>query len=116
MRWALQAADFTPHIHYLDDFFVPPLSSSLHHQLPQILGLFQALEVPVAPHKIEVPATDVTFLDILVDTVKGELRLPSYKIDKTQAKLQWRLRRQSGLFKEYESLVGHLSHAATVIH
>lgn len=55
-------------------------------------------------------------MGIVVDTVRGELRLPSYKIDETQAKLRWWLRRRSGPFKEYESLVGHLSHAATVIH
>ena len=95
---------------------MPPLSSSLHHQLPWILGLFQALGVPVAPHKNEGPVTEVTFLGIVVDTVRGELCLPSYKIDETQAKLEWWLRRRSRPFKEYKALVGHLSHAATVIY
>ena len=69
----------------------------------------------MATHKIEGPATQVTFLGVIVDTARFELRLPLDELELTRSLVRsWRGRR-SGRYKEFESLLGHLSHAATVI-
>ena len=67
------------HIHYLDDFlFFSPPASSL--PLVQALHILQELGMPVATHKIESPATQIVFLDIVADTSRFELRLPLAKL------------------------------------
>ena len=115
--WALLQAGVLFHIHYLDDFlfFFHPAPHQAHPALPYILSTFRNLGVPVAAHKVEGPATTVTFLGIVVDTARFELRLPVDKVDRIREMVRsWRDRR-SGRYKEFESLLGHLSHAASVI-
>ena len=117
LGWALWVAGIPLHIHYLDDFllFSPPSGDG--QWLPhRALSTFQSLGVPVASQKIEGPATVVTFLGIVIDTVRCELSLPVHKIYEIQDKLRGWLSRRSGPFVEFESLVGHLSHTATVVH
>ena len=84
--WALIQAGAPPHIHYLDDFlfFVSPAATHGPLVLSRILEAFGMLGVPVAMHKIEGPATVVTFLGVEVDTVRFELRLPGHKLDHIQ--------------------------------
>lgn len=73
------------------------------------------LGVPVTEQKIEGPSSIVTFLGVEIDATRLELRLPLSKLSRIQGLLRaWRGRR-SGPFFEFESLVGHLSHAATVL-
>ena len=55
----------------------------------------------------------MTFLGIMVDTVLFQLRLAPEKV--TWLKMEWS-RRRSCTCRELESFVGHLAHAATVIH
>lgn len=116
--WALTQAGIPLHIHYLDDFlfFIPPDYRSQDQSiLTRILDVFYHLGVPVAPHKIEGPAPIVIFLGIEIDTVRFELRLPDHKRRHVQELVRaWR-RRRAGPYSEFESLLGHLSHAATVI-
>ena len=114
--WALLESGIPYHIHYLDDFlFFIPTAQEGEVNLPRILNVFSSLGVPVATHKIEGPATQVTFLGVIVDTARFELRLPLDKLEYTRSLVRsWRGRR-SGRYKEFESLLGHLSHAATVI-
>lgn len=69
----------------------------------------------MALHKMEGPATVVTFLGVVVDTARFELRLPIDKLDYIRELVRsWRDRRSGG-YTQFESLLGHLSHAATVI-
>ena len=69
----------------------------------------------MALHKIKGPASTVTFLGVVVDTAQFELHLPLDKLTHLQdLVIAWRGKR-SGSFKGFESLLGHLSHAATVI-
>lgn len=50
-------------IHYLDDFlfFIPPSMGPDTALRSHILGILNHLSVPVAIHKIEGPATTITF-------------------------------------------------------
>ena len=115
--WALLQSGLLFHIHYLDDFlfFFPSSAFQEPSPLPRILSILSTLNVPVALHKIEGPASTVTFLGVVVDTARFELRLPLDKLTHLQDLVRaWRGKR-SGSFKGFESLLGHLSHAATVI-
>ena len=114
--WALTQAGIPFLIHYLDDFlfFVHPLAQG-PLVLVRILDILESLVVPVAVEKIEGPATIVTFLGILIDTSRFELRLPEPKINYIRELIgTWRAK-CSGRCNEFESLLGHLSHAATII-
>ena len=114
--WALTQAGIPLLIHYLDDllFFVHPLAQG-PPVLDRILDILESLGVPVAVEKIEGPATIVTFLGVLIDTSRFELRLPEPKINYIRELIgTWRAKR-SGRCNKFESLLGHLSHAATII-
>ena len=117
VTWALLQAGITFVMHYLDDylFFLPPSPGSGTLLLSQVRGIFESLQVPVADNKIEGPATVVTFLGIRVDTIRFELTLPAEKVNLIGDRLRaWRGRR-SGRRSDFDSLLGHLSHAATII-
>ena len=69
----------------------------------------------MASHKTEGPATELSFLGILIDTVRFQLRLPTDKLARLcQLVAVWQAKR-SCTRNELESFVGHLSHAAIVI-
>ena len=72
--------------------------------------------IPVAREKVEGPACQVTFLGVLIDTVALELRLSHTKIKKLQGQLGAWTGSKAHTRKELESLLGHLSHAASVVH
>ena len=72
--------------------------------------------VPVAGHKTEGPSHCITFLGILIDTNAFELRLPAEKIQRLQSLLQSWSSKKSYTRRELESLLGHLSHAASIVH
>ena len=115
--WALMKAGAPALILYLDDFlfFLPPTTDNRAATLSHILGTFRLLGIPVAMHKIEGPATSLTFLDILVDTSTCELTLSTEKFQFTRDLVTTWRRRRSGSAADFKSFLDHLSHAATVI-
>jgi hypothetical protein len=73
------------------------------------------LGIPLADDKQDGPTAVITLLGIIIDTLKGELRLPGDKLQRlSQETTEWANRR-SCTRKELESLVGTLSYAAKVI-
>lgn len=103
--------------HYLDDFVVlgPPGSLSCLHFLETLKRICSELGVPLSPEKEEGPSPVLTVLGIVIDTIKGELRLPEDKLSRLiQAASEWSKRKKCTR-KELESLVGTLQHAATVV-
>ena len=117
LGWALMQAGAPLHIHYLDDylFFLPPGFQSAQSALSHIMAILDRLGVPISTQKIEGPAEVVTFLGIVIDTIRCELRLPATKLDHIRDQVHRWLGRRSGRYAEFESLLGHLSHATTVI-
>ena len=115
--WALTQAGIPLLIHYLDDFlfFTPPTNPNPGSLQRVVLDTLYQLGVPVAHEKIEGPAPIVTFLGIVVDTEAGELRIPEEKLAYMRGLVQTWLGKRSGKRREFESLIGHLAHAATVI-
>ena len=75
MRWhgACLSEETRYLLHYLDDFLFsgPPGSKKAAMAHDQAISAFRELGVPVATHKTEGPATQVTFLGIDIDTVAG---------------------------------------------
>ena len=73
------------------------------------------LGVPLAPEKQEGPSTCITFLGIIIDIHRQELRLPREKLERILATLAEWEQRKSRTRRELESLTGILQHACTII-
>ena len=117
VAWSLKAAGVPLLFHYLDDFLIfgrPGSDEGLRYR--QIaLQVLEDLNIPVAWPKLEGPSTLVTFLGILIDTIRLELRLPLPKLARLRSLLSQWCRRRSGSRAGFESLLGHLSQAAIVV-
>ena len=116
IAWVLASRGIPHQLHYLDDFlfFATPHSPQGHHIYTSVIDTLNYLGIPVAVNKTEGPTTLLTFLGILIDTHKSELRLPHDKLSNLNSLLQEWTGKRSCTRKELESLLGHLSHAATV--
>ncbi len=117
VAWSLHMEGFQWQIHYLDDFCFSSLHSSTTPgaKLSVVLNHMARLSVPVATHKTEGPSTCISFLGILIDTDKMELRLPMGKVQRFRQVIQEWCGKTSCTSKDLESFLGHLSHAASVI-
>ena len=117
LAWTLQSKGVTHQLHYLDDFLLmgPPDSSTCAQALKATLDTCQELGVPVAAHKTEGPSCQLTFLGIQINTISMELSLPPDKLSRISATVgEWKSRKVATK-KQLQSLIGTLSHAATVI-
>jgi len=82
LAWILHSKGVVHQLHYLDDFLLlgPPKSSACAQSLQCTLQVCGDLGVPVAAHKTEGPACQLTFLGIQINTISMELSLPSEKL------------------------------------
>ena len=69
--------------HYLDDFITCGPAGT--DECSFNLQMCKHLGVPLAEEKLEGPTTALDFLSILIDTVKGELRLPVEKLERLRS-------------------------------
>ena len=117
ISWVLHRHNIPHQLHYLDDFLFlgTPHSEEAGNVLEVVTKVLRMLGIPIAVHKTEGPNTVLTFLGIIIDTVNFELRLPDDKLVRLQALLQSWAPKMHCRKRELESLVGHLSHAATVV-
>ena len=87
-----------------------------HTCLQSLLRVCESLGIPLAADKQDGPSPVITLLGIIIDTLKGELRLPQDKLERlVQATAEWAGRKKACLRSELDSLVGTLSYAAKVI-
>ena len=85
-------------IHYLDDFFLaaPPHSFCCQHDLDTFLQVASKLGVPVAMEKVEGPLTAVSYLGLILDSVKQEISLPPDKLAELMHELdRWSTRHKA---------------------
>ena len=117
LAWALHCDGIEFLLHYLDDFlFLGPPDTNRALQARLIAtDTFGRLGVPIANHKTEGPSTQLTFLGIQIDTTSSQLSLPAEKVQRLQSLLNTWGNKKACTYKELESFLGHLSHAATVI-
>ena len=83
--------------------------------LATAIRVCDSLGLPSAPEKLGGPATSLTFLGIEIDTVQQELRLPAKKLRRLQQTLAHWASKINPTKLELQSLIGLLSHAATVV-
>ena len=117
LNWHLQQSGIPLLFHYLDDFVIigPPRSLQCARSLAILDRECSILGVPMAAHKREGPATCLTVLGIVIDTVAGELRLPVDKLTRVLSLLrQWGDKKVCSR-KELESLIGLLNHVCKVV-
>lgn len=118
ISWAIHCRGIRFFIHYLDDFLFFGTAGTLEaaQAAHTAASIFNELGIPVAEKKTEGPATSLTFLGILIDTVAMQLRIPEAKLGRLQELTTHWMAKKACTRRELESLLGHLSHAATVIH
>ena len=111
LHWHLQRSGIQRLYHYLDDFIMlgPPHSPQCQGYLDTLLYQCNRLGVPIA--ETEGPSSYLVFLGIEIDTVAGELRFPTDKLQRLQTLLQQWGDKKVCTRKELESLVGLLNHA-----
>ena len=118
LSWAMICNGVDFFIHYLDDFlfFGPPTSATTSlASLHQAIHICTLLKFPVAPEKTVVPTDRLVFLGIEINTSSGMLSLPREKLLKLQELLRSWMDRKAAPKRELLSLLGHMSHAASVI-
>ena len=117
LAWALSCRGIGNFLHYLDDFLFcgPPATQVCAKALEVAVPVCQELGLPVAPHKVEGPATSLTFLGIEIDSVAKEIRLPSAKVRRLREILSVWKGRRNATKHQLQSLIGQLNHAASVV-
>ena len=96
LLWIMTQHGIQAALHYLDDyiFLGNPETSECAEALKLALQLCEHLGVPVSKLKVEGPATILTFLGILLDTVAMELRLPEDKLRRLKLLIQqWKTKK-----------------------
>ena len=116
LNWVFRKHGVTS-IHYLDDFLIVGRGDSREcdDSLKKALQLCSELGVMVSFKKLEGPSSTLSFLGILLDTVKLELRLPEEKLHRLKEMIQLWCGRKSCTKRELLSLLGHLHHACQVV-
>lgn len=102
-------------LHYLNDFFaiLPPGVDELRYQ-QEFDILCEALGLRVN-HKKDICDTIAEFLDIELDSIAMEARLPPKKLDKARTAVTAALRDSFITHSNLQSLLGFLSFAAKVV-
>ena len=80
IHWILQQQYGIHHLlHYLDDFLTagPANSNTCQQNLSYMLSLCNKIGAPIKAEKVEGPATRLTFLGIVLDTVTMEASISS---------------------------------------
>ena len=117
LAWIMHRRGVRWQLHYLDDFLFlsPPKETTCAVALQEAQATCRDLGVPVVTHKTEGPTTQLTFLGIQMDTEAMQHSLAPEKLSRILALvLSWHSR-QSATKQELQSLIGHLSLAATVV-
>ena len=117
LSWITRQRGVSTSMHYLDDYLIigPPTSSACQSQLDTFQTVCNELGIPLATEKVEGPSTCLTFLGIIIDTNRMEIRLPEDKLLRIRQELAAWLTKRKATKKEILSLVGVLQHATRVV-
>jgi len=117
LSWITTQRGVTCSIHYLDDFLMmgPPRSTACQKNLDIFKHTCEELGVPLATEKVEGPSTCLTFLGVVLDTAKSEIRLPEEKLLRIRQELFTWLGKKRATKRQILSLVGLLQHATKVV-
>ena len=93
---------------YIDDFIGvdDPAMADSHFQM--LLHVMAQLGIPISKEKLFPPSAEVPCLGILINTIKGSLRIPDDKLKEINLKcIQW-ASKHTATRKQLQSLVGSL--------
>ena len=116
LAWIAEDAGVSYLNHYLDDYSTtgPPTSTVCQCNEDKFISLCTELEVPLATDKLEGPSIPLSFLGIILDTSRMEIKLSEDKLARMQELLKtWLPRRK--VKREIFSLVCTLHHATKVV-
>lgn len=117
LSWSVTQRGCTFVIHYLDDYLTmgPPGSPVCHHNLELLKETCKDLGVPLAMEKLEGPTTSLTFLGVVLDTARAEIRLPEDKFLRIRQEVFSWLGKRRATKRQILSLAGLLQHATKVV-
>ena len=100
----------------LDDFlFIGESEQECQEGLYAFTAFCSHVGIPIAAHKTEGPARNITFLGIHIDTVAKTLSIPLGKIAEYRAHILLALQRKSCTLREIRSLTGKLNFVCRII-
>ena len=117
LEWVLRQRGVRAVIHYVDDFLLLGTqdSSECQQALITTLATCEELGVPIATNKTEGPSTAITFLGIELDSSTMSVSLPIDKLHKLRSLVDELIGAKVVRdMHKFESLLGHLVHAAKV--
>ena len=117
LEWILRRRGVRAVIHYIDDFLLlgSPATSECTQALAITLQTCQELGIPVAQEKTEGPTIRLTFLGIQLDSSAMCTSLPADRMQNLSQMVQSLQHAKTVRdTHQFESLIGHLVHAATV--
>ncbi len=97
VAWCIHCQGVHFLMHYLDDFLIlgAPGTQEAAVALDTVQYFLTTAGIPVANNKTEGPTTTLSFLGILIDSVRFELRLPADKLANLVALVsQWRRKKE----------------------
>ena len=117
LLWVMAQQGVTDGIHCLDDFLFAGKegSDACRRSLTVAIATCHRLGIPIATDKVEGPSPCMCYLGILIDTLKGEIRLPEEKLARLLEELKTWRGKKACTKRELLSLIGHLHHAASVV-
>ena len=101
---------------YLDDFFIH--ESTLERcslAINELICLLRELGFSINYNKVEGPATKITFLGIVIDSVSFTLELPKGKLDEFYVMLTQFASRKRASLRQLQQLAGRLNWACQVV-
>ena len=103
--------------HYLDDYITvgKPGCEECATNLDIMMAVCHTLGVPLASNKIEGPASTITFLGILLDTLHMEIHLPPGKLCRLKQVIDEWSSKSWCIKRDLESLIGLHQHAGTIV-
>ena len=112
LLWMPQKRGVSYVIHYLDDFLTigPHLSPVCQQYLNTFIGLCSELGIPLACNKVEGSSTTLTFLGIIIDNQRMEIRLPTINEGTSRDTLMMHLLHCLWLFVAYFDITISATH------
>ena len=113
VAWSLHCSGIEHQIHYLDNFLFFAAPGRGDTVLQAVLSVLSFLGVPVSAHKTEGPSPQVTFLGILIDTRRSQLRLTEPKLSRLQSMVRLA---HAAIVRPGRTFLRHLLHSRYAPH
>ena len=118
LEWVLHHNyNITHIIHYLDDFFTagPPHSNKCQQHMQAMSQACSNINIPLKQEKTEGPATSLSFLGVLLDSVEMKASITSQRKDELLKAISQLHAKRTCTKRQLLSLIGKLAFACKVV-